>query len=102
MASSTRTTKEARRAVRQEEARRRAAATARRQTLTRLGLGIVALLILSGLAFVFLNRSDDGATNAPALSTLQTADKHSLAISPADPSTVLFGHCKLKDKSRQN
>ncbi len=41
MSSSTRSTKQARRATRQEAARRQAAATARRKSLTRLGLGAI-------------------------------------------------------------
>ncbi len=92
MSSSTRSTKQARRANRQEAARRQAATTARRRSLTRLGLGVFVVVILGTLAFLFLNRAGDGTGSAQALSTLRTGDYHSLAISPSDPKTVFFGH----------
>lgn len=60
-----------------------------------LGAGAVAVLTIGGVLIVW--RGNDAPTpSAPgtgaALSSLNTPDFHSLAISPQDPSLLLYGH----------
>ena len=68
-------------------------------------MGAVALLAAGLFAAVLLTRSGSGSTSATApapaaggastgaaLSEIRTPDFHSMAISPADPQLVLYGH----------
>lgn len=98
MRSEARSTKADRMAARREEARRKASADARRRSLVGVAAGVLGVL-LAGIAVLALLNRPDAATSgaasageANAISTLGTADYHSLAISPADPETVFFGH----------
>ena len=51
----------------------------------------VALVVITGLWFVFSNQQSDNLQVQP-ISTLSTADFHSLAFSLTEPETVFFGH----------
>ena len=51
----------------------------------------VALVVITGLWFVFSNRQSDNLEAQP-ISKLSTTDFHSLAFSLTNPDTVYFGH----------
>jgi len=51
----------------------------------------VALVVITGVWFVFSNRQSDNPPVQP-ISKLSTADFHSLAFSLTEPETVFFGH----------
>lgn len=53
--------------------------------------GGIALILIGGALFLFLNRSSENS-GIRAISRLTTGDFHSLAFSPTEPETIYFGH----------
>lgn len=78
------------RARRREEARRQSQRRRQQRLLLRGGLAAIAVVALAVAAWWLLARA--WAPDTQVLYRFQTQDFHSLAIDPADPDTIYFGH----------
>lgn len=66
--------------------------TKKRQQQSRwLMVGGIALILIAGTLYFFMNRSSEGSGIRP-ISRLTTNDFHSLAFSFTEPETIYFGH----------
>ncbi len=78
------------RAQRREEARRQARRRRQQRLLLRGGLGVIVILAAAVAVWWLVART--GSSGTPVLYQFRTQDFHSLAIDPADPQTIYFGH----------
>lgn len=78
------------RAQRREEARRQAQRQRQQQLLLRGGLGVIVILAIAVAVWWLVART--ASSDTQVLYRFQTQDFHSLAIDPADPQTIYFGH----------
>lgn len=53
---------------------------------------VVAVLVLAGVGLIVWAAGRSSGRSITGLAVLHTADYHSLALSPSDPSVVFFGH----------
>jgi len=78
------------RAPRREEARRQTQRRRQQRLFLRGGLAAIAVVAVAVAAWWLISRA--GSPGMQVLYRFQTQDFHSLAIDPADPETIYFGH----------